>query len=147
MKKKIRFVHSKTLNNLFKKKYKISNTRYHREFFEYMLNIINHVKNVDFYDVFNQLIFVYKNINIELKQIFRVFIIFTIVNEFIKQLKKRKLIWWKLYDKQRHQSNFNIKSMQNQFVKNNTSNINSYRQIIFFSSNFIRFANQSSRLW
>ena len=112
-----------------------------------MLNIMNHIKNVDFHDVFNQLIFVYKNINIELKQMFRVFTIFTIVNEFMKQLKKRKLIWWKLYDEQRHQNNFNIKSMQNQFVKNDTSNINSYRQIIFFSSNFVRFANQSSRLW
>ena len=70
----------------------MSNARNHREFFEYMLNIMNHVKNVDFHDVFNQLIFVYKSINIELKQIFQVFIIFIIINEFIKQLKKRKLI-------------------------------------------------------
>ena len=70
----------------------MTNARNHREFFEYMLNIMNHVKNVDFHDVFNQLIFVYKNINVELKQMFRVFIIFTIVNEFMKQLKKRKLI-------------------------------------------------------
>ena len=90
--KKFRFIHSKTLNNLLKKKYKISNARNHREFFEYMLNIMNHVKNVDFHDVFNQLIFVYKNINIELKQMFRVFITFTIVDEFMKQLKKRKII-------------------------------------------------------
>ena len=45
----------------------MSNARNHREFFEYMLNIINYVKNVDFHDVFNQLIFVYKNINVELK--------------------------------------------------------------------------------
>ena len=59
------------------------NVRNYREFFEYMLNIINHVKNIDFHNVFNQLIFVYKNINIELKQMLRAFIIFTIVNEFI----------------------------------------------------------------
>ena len=70
----------------------MTNARNHREFFEYMLNIMNHVKNVDFHDVFNQLIFVYKNINVELKQMFRVFIIFITINEFIKQLKKRKLI-------------------------------------------------------
>ena len=43
-----------------------------------MLNIMSYVKNVDFYNVFNQLIFVYKNINVELKQMLRVFIIFTI---------------------------------------------------------------------
>ena len=70
----------------------MTNARNYREFFEYMLNIMNHVKNVDFHDVFNQLIFVYKNINIKLKQMFRVFIIFTIVNEFMKQLKKRKFV-------------------------------------------------------
>ena len=60
------------------------NVRNHREFFEYMLNIINHVKNIDFHDVFNQLIFVYKNINVELKQMFRNFIISIIVNKFMK---------------------------------------------------------------
>ena len=91
--KKIQLIHSKTLNNLLKKRYKITNARNHHEFFEYMLNIINHVKNVNFYNVFNQLTFVYKHISIELKQIFRVFIIFTIINKFIKQLKKRKLVW------------------------------------------------------
>ena len=112
LKKKFRLVHSKTLNNLFKKKYKISNARNYREFFEYMLNIMNHVKNVDFHNVFNQLIFVYKNINVELKQMLRIFIIFIIINEFIKQLKKRKLVWWEFYDEfYRQQNNFNIKSM------------------------------------
>ena len=70
----------------------MSNARNHRELFEYMLNIIKYVKNVDFHNVFNQLIFVYKNINVELKQILRVFTTITTINEFIKQLKKRKLI-------------------------------------------------------
>ena len=70
----------------------MTNARNYREFFEYMLNIMNHVKNVDFHDVFNQLTFVYKNINVELKQMLRVFIIFTTINEFMKQLKKRKFV-------------------------------------------------------
>ena len=77
---------------MLKKEYKILNARNHREFFEYMLKIINYVKNVDFHDVFNQLTFVYKDINIELKQILRAFIIFTIADKFIKQLKKRKFV-------------------------------------------------------
>ena len=84
----------------------------------------------------------------------RVSTIFTIVDEFMKQLKKRKLVWWKFYDEQhRQQSNFNIKLMQNQFAnRNDMNNINSYRQIVLFnfiSSIFQRFnqENQSSRSW
>ena len=67
LKKKFRSIHSNVLNNLLKKKYKIFNARNHRKSSKYMLNIMSHVKNVNFYDVFNQLIFVYKSINIELK--------------------------------------------------------------------------------
>ena len=97
-----------------------------------MLNIINHVKNVDFHNVFNQLIFVYKNINVELKQMFRVFITFIIVNEFMKQLKKRKFIWWKLYNEHCQQSNLNI---------------NSYRQVNFnFISSNLQRSNQKQQL-
>ena len=60
------------------------NARNHREFFEYILNIMSHVKNVNFHDVFNQLIFVNKSINIELKQMLRVFTTITTINEFMK---------------------------------------------------------------
>ena len=72
LKKKFRYIHSKILNNLLKKQYKISNVCSFRKLFEYMLNIINYVKNVNFHNVYNQLIFVYKNINVELKQIFKI---------------------------------------------------------------------------
>ena len=141
-KKKFRLIYSKTLNNLFKKKYKISNTWNYRELFESILNIMNHVKNVNFHNVFNQLIFVYKSINIELKQMLQIFTTFIIVNKFMKQLKKRKFVWWKFYNKYHQQNNFNIKLIQNQFVNriDDMSNINSYRQIIFnfISSNFQR---------
>ena len=70
----------------------MSNLRNHREFIEYMFNIMNHSKNVDFHDVFNQLIFAYKSIDVELKQALKVFTSNTIVKKFINQLKKRKVI-------------------------------------------------------
>ena len=55
-----------------------------------MFNIINHFKNVDFHNVFNQLTFAYKKIDVELKQILKAFISNTIVEQFINQLKKNQ---------------------------------------------------------
>ena len=57
-----------------------------------MFNTINYSKNVDFNDVFNQLIFVYKNIDVELKQILKILTSNIIVEQFINQLKKRKVV-------------------------------------------------------
>ena len=49
---------------------------------------MNYFKNVDFYNVFNQLTFAYKKIDVKLKQILKTFISNTIVEQFINQLKK-----------------------------------------------------------
>ena len=49
---------------------------------------MNYFKNVDFYDVFNQLTFAYKKIDVELKQILKTFISNIIVEQFMNQLKK-----------------------------------------------------------
>ena len=51
---------------------------------------MNHFKNVDFYNVFNQLTFAYKKIDVELKQILKTFISNIIVEQFINQLKKNQ---------------------------------------------------------
>ena len=59
------------------------NVRNHRESIKYIFNIMNHFKNVDFYNVFNQLTFAYKKIDVKLKQILKTFILNTIVEQFI----------------------------------------------------------------
>ena len=64
------------------------NVRNHHESIKYMFNIMNYFKNVDFYDVFNQLTFAYKKIDVELKQILKTFISNIIVEQFMNQLKK-----------------------------------------------------------
>ena len=51
---------------------------------------MNHSKNVDFYNVFNQLTFAYKKIDVELKQILKTFISNIIVEQFMNQLKKKR---------------------------------------------------------
>ena len=156
LKKKFRFIHSNALNNLFKKKYRVSNVRNHRELVEYMLNIMSHSKNADFHDVFNQLIFAYKNIDVELKQVLKISTSNTIVKKFMNQLKKKKVIWWKLYGDwfQHIDSNSNNTPQQssdqyrslttfvasfdynnNSFRQNNQQRFESY-QSSFYSFNF-----------
>ena len=49
----------------------MSNVCNHRESAEYMFNIINYSKNVNFHDVFNQLTFAYKSIDVKLKQVLK----------------------------------------------------------------------------
>ena len=51
---------------------------------------MNYFKNVDFHNVFNQLTFAYKKIDVKLKQILKTFISNTIVEQFINQLKKNQ---------------------------------------------------------
>lgn len=70
----------------------MSNARNYRELVEYMFNIMNHSKNVDFHDVFNQLIFVYKDIDVELKQTLKASTSNTTIKEFMNQLKKKKIV-------------------------------------------------------
>ena len=70
----------------------MSNARNSRESFEHVFNMKNHAKNVDFQNIFNQLIFVYKNFDAKLKQFIKVSTSKIIIKQFMNQLKKRKII-------------------------------------------------------
>ena len=82
----------KCVKQFLKKKYKILNVRNYRELTKYIFNIINHSKNLDFYNVFNQLTFAYKKIDVKLKQILKPFISNIIVEQFMNQLKKNDMM-------------------------------------------------------
>ena len=101
----------------------MSNVRNHRESVEYMLNIMSHSKNANFHDIFNQLTFAYKKIDVELKQALKTSTPNTTIKEFINQLKK--IIWWKLYgDRSQHiDSSFNnrLQQFSNQYRSFTTS--------------------------
>lgn len=103
LEKKFRPIHSDALDNLLKEKYRVSDARNHREPAEYMLNIMSHSKDADFHDVFNQLTFAYKGIDVELKQTLKAPTSDTTVEQFMDQLEERKSVWWELYGG-RHQA-------------------------------------------
>ena len=128
LKKKFRFIHSNALNNFFKKKYRVSNVRNHREFVEYMFNIMNHSKNADFHNVFNQLTFAYKKIDVEFKQALKASTPNITIKKFMNQLKKRKVIWWKLYNGRFQHIDFSFS------VKQQSSN--QYRNLTTFVDNY-----------
>ena len=67
-KKRFKLNQSIVINSLITKRYFVVNVRNHREFVNYVQQIVNHVKNVNFDSIFHQFIWIWRNFDSKLKR-------------------------------------------------------------------------------
>ena len=97
LRKRFKFNQSTIINVLIIERYFISNVRNNRKSVNYVQQMINHAKNVNFNNTFHQIIWVWRNLNSELKRNIFVFIEHTTLSQFLQLIKDKKKMWQEMY--------------------------------------------------
>ena len=137
------------MNNLVQQRYTLRNIAVQREFREYAQKIIRLIKNVNMINVFNQLDFIYNDIDIDVRaDTLRRFKNNIIINEMLSDMNEFKHDWWVKTAKLRN--NINIQNSRNQLFRQNVRfqqfdqyNSNRQSQSQRQSSQFQSFQRQS----
>ena len=95
--KRFKFNQSTIINVLIIERYFISNVRNNRKSINYVQQMINYAKNVNFDSTFHQIIWIWRNLDFELKRNIFAFIKHTTLFQFLQLIKNKKKIWQKMY--------------------------------------------------
>ena len=95
--KRFKFNQSTIINILMIERYFISDVRNNRESVNYIQQMINHAKDVSFNNIFHQIIWIWRNLNPELKRNIFVFIEHTTLSQFLQLIENKKKMWQEVY--------------------------------------------------
>ena len=96
--KRFKSNHSTVIDFFIVERYTVIDVRNERDSSKYVQQIINNVKNVNFFDVQQQLTWIWKNLNFDLKRDISSSSKKTSINEFLIVVKLKKKMWQKIYD-------------------------------------------------
>ena len=95
--KRFKFNQSTTINVLMIERYFISNVHNNRKSINYVQQMINYAKNINFDNIFHQIIWVWHNLNFEFKRNIFILIKHTTLFQFLQLIKNKKKMWQKMY--------------------------------------------------
>ena len=90
LKKRFKSNYVIVINFLITKRYIIFNVRNERKSFDYVQQIVNYVKNVNFQNIQQQLTWTWKNFNVDLKRDISTFNVIIIFIKFLTSIKNKK---------------------------------------------------------
>ena len=93
LKKRFKSNHFAIINSLIVEQYTIVDVRSEREPFDYVQQIVSHVKNVNFQNIQQQFTWTWKKFNVDLKRNISTFNVITILTEFLIAMKNKKKVW------------------------------------------------------
>ena len=97
LRKRFKFNQSIVINVLMIERYFILNVRNNRESVNYVQQMINYAKNVNFDNTFHQIIWAWRNLNFELKRDILIFIEHTTLFQFLQLIEDKKEVWQEMY--------------------------------------------------
>ena len=87
------------------KRYFVVDVRNNRKSINYVQQIVNHVKNVNFDNIFHQFIWVWRNLNSKLKRDIDTLDEIITLTQFLKKIETKKKIWQNVYRNRNNQFN------------------------------------------
>ena len=105
LKKRFKFNQFVVINSLIAKRFFIVDVRNDRESFNYVQQIVNYVKDVNFDIIYHQLIWTWRNLDSKLKRNIDAFTETITLTQFFEKIEIKKKIWQNVYRNRNNQFN------------------------------------------